>query len=189
MTETPPRLPPLDPASLTPEQRVVYDDIVSGPRGGIAGPFEPWLRSPELAGLAQKLGVYCRYNTCLEPALSELAILVIATHHKAQIEWFAHAPIAIAAGVPADAVETIRQDLPFVLADARMALVAEVVGALVKTSRLPDPLYARAIDGLGERGLVDLLGVMGYYTLVALTLNVFAPPIPGGAPRPFPDFS
>ncbi len=183
------RLDPLDPATLTPEQRNVYDDIVSGPRGGIAGPFEPWLRSPQFASLAQRLGEFCRYRTTLEPLLSETAILVIASHHRAQIEWFAHAPIAIAAGLANDDAETIRQGRIPDFADERLAVVALTVDHLLQTSRLPDDLYARAVGTLGEHGLVELIGLMGYYNLVALTLNVFRPPIPDNAPEPFPEYS
>lgn len=183
------RLPPLDPAALTAEQEAVYDEIVAGPRGSIAGPFDPWLRSPELALLAQRLGAFCRYRTSLRTIESETAILIVASHHKAQIEWVAHAPIALAAGLSEAAAEIIRDGGLPDLGDSRLSLVAEVVHALVHESRLSDALYARALQELGERSLVDLIGVVGYYSLVALTLNVFDPPIPGGAAKPFPNYS
>lgn len=185
----PPRMEPLGLGDLTPEQRPVYEEIVGGPRGGMAGPFDPWLRSPEFANLAQRLGAFCRFQTSLEPILSELAILIVAVQHKAQIEWLAHAPLAIAAGLPAEAAEEIRQGRLPRLTDRRQALVAETVDSLMRTSRLSDDLYQRALAELGERALVELVGVTGYYSLVALTLNVFQPPIPGDAPKPFPEYS
>ncbi|MCH4269694.1 MAG: hypothetical protein LKF80_14955 [Brevundimonas sp.] len=183
------RLAPLSIDMLSDEQRQVYDEIVTGPRGGIAGPFDPWLRSPKMAQLAQRLGAFCRFGTTLEPVLSELAILIVAYRHKAQIEWVAHAPIAIAAGLPEEVAEAIRQGRPASFEDPRMALVADVATALMQTSRLPDALYARARAELGEQALVELIGVLGYYSFVALTLNVFQPPMPGGAEKPFPDYS
>ena len=143
-----PRLTPLSVDTLSDEQRQVYDEIVTGPRGGIAGPFDPWLRSPKMAQLAQRLGAFCRYGTTLEPVLSELAILIVAYHHKAQIEWVAHAPIAIAAGLPQAAADAIRRGEAPRLDDPRMALVAEVATALTRTSRVPDALYARAVAEL-----------------------------------------
>ncbi|MCB9960507.1 MAG: carboxymuconolactone decarboxylase family protein [Hyphomonas sp.] len=183
------RLAPLNLDELTPGQRIVYDEIVSGPRGGIGGPFEPWLRSPELAGLAQRLGAFCRYRTSLEPILSELAILIVASQHKAQIEWVAHFPIAVAAGLPVSVAECIRSDSPPDIKDDRLSLVADVVFSLTRTSRLSDELYTKALSELGEQALVELVGVVGYYTFVALTLNVFRPSIPNNAPKPFPEYT
>lgn len=183
------RLERLTPATLSPEQKAVYDEIVTGPRGGIGGPFEPWLRSPEMASLAQRLGAFCRYRTTLEPLLSELAILVIAEHHKAQIEWFAHAPIAIAAGLSPHDAEIIRQGAKPSFDDPRSGIVYTVVSTIMKTSRLPDDMYRRAHAELGEVALVELIGIIGYYNLVAITLNVFQPPIPDGGAKPFPEYS
>ncbi len=183
------RLAPLEIDALSAEQRAVYDVIVGGPRGGIAGPFDPWLRSPQMAQYAQQLGAFCRFGTTLEPLLSELAILIVAHWHKAQIEWVAHAPIAVAAGLPAHAAEAIRQGRRPDLADPKMALVAAVVTEVTETSRVSDALYTQAVEVLGEQALVELIGIVGYYSFVALTLNVFRPPIPGDAGKPFPDYS
>src|SRR5690348_11521029 len=104
-TESMPRLAPLDLAKLTPEQKKVADAIVAGPRGGLRGPFEPWLRSPVLADRAQKLGEYCRFNSSLPKDLSELAICLIGRHFKAQYEVYAHARLAKEAGVSNEIVE------------------------------------------------------------------------------------
>src|SRR5918993_1471096 len=93
-----PRLAPLDLNKLTPEQKKVADAIVAGPRGGLRGPFDPWLRSPHLADRAQKLGEYCRFNNSLPKDLSELAICLVGRHFKAQYEFYAHARLAKEAG-------------------------------------------------------------------------------------------
>jgi 4-carboxymuconolactone decarboxylase len=180
------RLPPLGLAEMSPQQREAFDDIVSGPRGSIAGPFDPWLRSPELASHAQRLGAFCRYGTSLEPVLSELAILMVAARHQAQFEWFAHAPIAIQAGLAPEAAERIRTGAKPHLSEPRQELVAEVAAALLSTSRLSDELFRRAYETLGEVGLVELVGVIGYYTFVALTLNAFEIPLPANTRKPFP---
>src|SRR5262245_21674629 len=97
-----PRLAPLDLAKLTPDQKKAADAIVAGPRGGLRGPFEPWLRRPELADRAQKLGEYCRFNNSLPADLSELAICLIGRHFKAQYEFYAHARLAKEAGLAPD---------------------------------------------------------------------------------------
>ena len=104
-----PRLAPLGLAKLTPEQKKVADAIVSGPRGGLRGPFEPWLRSPTLADRAQKLGEYCRFNNSLPADLSELAICLVGRHFKAQYEFYAHAALAKKAGLSADIVEAVKR--------------------------------------------------------------------------------
>ena len=96
-----PRLAPLDLNKLTPEQKKVADAIVAGPRGGLRGPFDPWLRRPELADRAQKLGEYCRFNNSLPRDLSELAICLVGRHFKAQYEFYAHARLAREAGLSA----------------------------------------------------------------------------------------
>src|SRR5229473_6934210 len=110
-----PRLAPLDLNKLTPDQKKAADAIAAGPRGGLRGPFEPWLRRPELADRAQKLGEYCRFNNSLPRDLSEIAICLIGRHFKAQYEFFAHARLAREAGLAAEIVEAIRarQSPPF----------------------------------------------------------------------------
>ena len=184
-----PRLEPLDLSRLTPAQQEILDDIQSDPRRQFIGPHDAWFRSPGLAWPAQRMGAFCRFGTSLEPRLSELAILFVAERHKAQFEWFAHAPMAIAAGVPEAAVEDIRQGRAPRLTDPRAAIVAEVARALTADSRLDDSLYQRALETLGEQGLVELVGVIGYYVLVSYTLNVFEKPLPPGAEKPFADHS
>ncbi|OFW97227.1 MAG: hypothetical protein A3D94_13715, partial [Alphaproteobacteria bacterium RIFCSPHIGHO2_12_FULL_66_14] len=167
-----PRLAPLDLNKLSPEQKTVADAILAGPRGGLRGPFEPWLRSPVLADRAQKLGEYCRFNNSLPKDLSELAICLVGRHFKAQFEFYAHARLAREAGLGADIVEAIRvRATPPFKRDVEK-VVYDFVTEYLETNRVAAANYKRAVDALGEQGVVDLVGVCGYYMLVSMTLNV-----------------
>ena len=181
------RLPLMDLDEMTAAQRAVYDDVISGPRGAFGGPFPAWLRSPELAARAQQLGAFCRYETSLPPRLSELAILVTAVHWQAQVEWASHARIGAEAGLSAQLIEAIknRQTPDFTAEDE--ALTYRLAHTLLTTRRLPDALYDSALALLGERTLVELVAIVGYYSLVALTLNAFEVPLPPGLTQPFPE--
>lgn len=180
----PPRLPPLDLNKLSPEQKAVADGIVSGPRGGLRGPFEPWLRSPVLADRAQKLGEYCRFNNSLPKDLSELAIILVGRKFKAQYEFYAHARLAREAGLDPAIVEAVRtyQTPPFKREVERV--VYDFVSEYLATNRVSDVNYKRGIDAFGEQGVVDLVGVSGYYMLVSMTLNVFQINVPAEEPEP-----
>jgi len=179
-----PRLAPLDLGKLTPEQKKVADAIIAGPRGALRGPFESWLRRPTLADRAQRLGEYCRFDNSLPRDLCELAICLIGRHFKAQYEFYAHARLAREAGLAADIVEAIRlrQTPPFSRDVER--IVYDFVGEYLATNRVSAANFKRAIDAFGEQGVVDLVGVCGYYMLVSMTLNVFEVPLPAGVPEP-----
>lgn len=178
------RLTPLDLDSLTAEQKEVADAIRSGPRGGMRGPFEAWLRAPGLADTAQKLGAYCRFGSSLPADINELAILLTGKYWKAQFEFWAHARLALQAGLDPAIVEAIRTGAePPLTRDIERAVYAFVTEYLA-THRVSEATYRRAIDTLGERGTVDLIGVVGYYGLVSMTLNVFEVGLPEGEPNP-----
>lgn len=179
-----PRLEPLTPESMNDEQRRIAEEIAAGPRGGLRGPFQAWLRSPELADRGQKLGAFCRFETSLPPKLSELAILVTARHWTAQYEWYAHARIAREAGVSDAAIAAIsRRERPD-LDDPEQDLVYRFASEFYATSRIGEATYAEAVARFGEQGVVELVGIMGYYGLVAMTLNVFEMPLPEGVAEP-----
>lgn len=180
----PPRLPPLDINKLSPEQKAAAEGIIKGPRGGLRGPFEPWLRSPALADRAQKLGEYCRFNNSLPKDLSELAILLVGRRFKAQYEFYAHARLAKEAGLAPEIVEAVRtyQSPPFKREVERV--VYDFVSEYLATNRVSDVNYKRATDAFGEQGVVDLVGVSGYYMLVSMTLNVFQINVPADEPEP-----
>ncbi|HEY4862955.1 MAG TPA: carboxymuconolactone decarboxylase family protein [Xanthobacteraceae bacterium] len=179
------RIPDWKPEDLTPAQRKVHDAIVAGPRGRVVGPLRVWIMSPELAERAQELGAFCRYRTSLPPRLSELAILVTGAFWKASFEWHAHAPIAIKAGVPADAVEAIRlgQEPKFAREDERA--VYEFSRELWTKRRVSDATYRRTADLLGNETVIELVGILGYYGLISMTINTFEVPLPEGVAEPF----
>ncbi|MGH2633478.1 MAG: carboxymuconolactone decarboxylase family protein [Tepidiformaceae bacterium] len=178
------RLTPLDLDHLTPEQQPVADAIRSGPRGGLRGPFEAWLRSPALADRAQKLGELCRFNSSLPADLNELAILLAGKHWKAQFEFWAHARLARQDGLADDIIEAVRLGTPPPFTRDEERVVYDVVREYFATNRVSDDTYQRAIATFGERGLVDLIGVVGYYGLVCMTLNVFGVELPPGEAEP-----
>lgn len=181
------RLAPLDLANLTPEQKAAADAIMAGPRGGLRGPFEAWLRAPELADRAQKVGEYCRFNTSLPKHLSEFAIILTGKHWKAQYEFFAHARMALEAGLPSETIEAVRNGTQPAFRDDAERAVYTFVTEYFATNRVSDATYQLALSTLGgERGVVDLVGIVGYYGLVSITLNVFDVGLPPGEPLPLP---
>lgn len=182
-----PRLPSLSAAQLSPEQTRVHDAIVAGPRGRVQGPLEVWLHSPPLAERAQALGAFCRFGSSLPPRLSELAILVTAAHWRSGYEWHAHAPIAREAGLPEAAIEAIRTGAAPDLAQEDERAVHAFASELLRMRAVSQPVWDRAHAALGTQGLVDLVGVLGYYGLISMTINAFEVAVPEGAPEPFAD--
>jgi 4-carboxymuconolactone decarboxylase len=178
------RMAPLDFDHLTPDQQRVADAIRSGPRGGLRGPFEAWLRSPELADRAQQLGAYCRFGTSLPRDVNELAILLTGKHWKAQFEFWAHARLAREAGLPEDVIEAVRTGAKPAFAREDLTAAYELVTEYFATNRLSNETYQRAITVFGERGLIDLIGLVGYYGLVSMTLNIAEVALPAGEPEP-----
>ena len=148
------------------------------------GPFEAWLRSPGLADVAQRLGAYCRFGSSLPGDINELAILLTGKHWKAQFEFWAHARLALQAGLDPAIIEAIRTGAKPPLTREIEKVVYEAVTEYFETHRLSDATYKRAVDTLGEDGLVDLIGVVGYYGLVSMTLNIFEVGLPVGEKDP-----
>ena len=180
------RLPDLSPDELDPEQRRVHDAIAAGPRGGVQGPFRVWLHSAAFADRAQALGEFCRFRTSLPPRLSELAILVAGGSWQAGFEWAAHAPAAVEAGIAPEAVEAIRTGRTPELRHEDEAAVYALAHELIETRQVSEATYRRAAAVLNSAALVDLVGVIGYYTLIAMTIKAFEVPLPPGAADPFP---
>ncbi len=177
------RLPDLD--RMTDEQRRVADAIRASPRGVVQGPLLAWLHSPALADRAQALGAFCRYGTSLPPRLSELAIITAGAFWKAGFEWHVHAPIAVAAGLDAAAVEALRIGAtPHFEAEDEQA-VWRFAHHLLHDKAVSDATYRTLVGTVGEVGAVELVGVLGYYSLICLTINAFEVPVPDGAPAPF----
>ena len=172
---------------MTPAQKEVHDEIVAGRRGRFGGPFQILIRAPEVCRHLQRLGEYLRWGSSLPPALSELAICLTARHLGVRLEWHAHAPLAVEAGVPAAAIEAIRTGATPSFTANDQVLVHRVVTELIDTKRLSDTTFADAISRFGERGVVELGTIVGYYTAIGNALNAFQVPLPPGAPEPFPE--
>jgi 4-carboxymuconolactone decarboxylase len=186
MKEQGPRFKPLSPEELSEAQRKVYQEIAGGPRGGVRGPFNALLRSPELADRAQKMGEYIRFNTVLPPRLSEFAILVTARYWSSQYEWFAHAPFAAKGGLASSVISALQNGKRPGAMSEDEAAVYDFCTELHEKKTVSDAAYQRALERFGERGVVDLIGISGYYTLVSMVLNVARHPLPEGAPAPLP---
>jgi 4-carboxymuconolactone decarboxylase len=180
-----PRLTDLDEATLSPEQARIHDAIKSGPRGVVEGPLRVWLNSPGLADTAQALGAFCRYGTSLPPRLSELAILVTGAFWKSGFEWAVHAPIGMKAGLTAGVLEAIRVGRNPVFDNEDEAIVHAFCTELHVSHKVGPETYARAVAAFGEVAVVELVGILGYYTLISMTINAFEVPLPEGAPDPF----
>jgi 4-carboxymuconolactone decarboxylase len=172
------RLPPIPQRCWTEEQRAQADAIVKGPRGALVPPFVPLLRSPELMGHVQRMGEYLRYRSALPPRLSELAILVTARHWTQQVEWAIHAPIAIAQGVPAQAVDDIARGRTPGGLDDDGVLVARFCSELQSTKSVADGTWEAFVERFGEKAAMDLTGIVGYYTLLSMVMNVARTPAP-----------
>lgn len=175
------RLNPPTYDAMTEAQRAVHDAIVTGPRGSIRGPFLAWIANPEMAGAAQKLGAYFRFGTTLSRYLAEIAICVTGARYRTEFEWWAHSRMAAEAGVPEAAIEAIRAGRAPEFADEAGAVVHATAFALNHRQRLTDAEFDRARTVLGEQGLMDVIGLCGYYALVSLTLNAYEVPTPDGS--------
>lgn len=167
------RLPALNPAKMTPEQKSVHDAIASGPRGGVRGPLAIWLHRPQLADKAQELGKYCRYDTSLPPRLSELAILTTARIWDATYEWQAHVPHARAAGLSPTIIDALAAERAPDFKDEDEQLVYDLTRELTLTRALSDDTYGRAVRLLSQDTTIDLIGLLGYYSLISMTIKAF----------------
>jgi len=179
------RPPVLDEGSLTAAQQEVFDAIRSGPRGLVEGPLRVWLHSPALAEPAQRLGAFCRYGTRLPARLSELAIITVGAHWRSGFEWHVHAPIAQRAGIAAEAIEAIRTGGTPTLTQPDERAVYDFCRELLETRQVSDPAYEMAVRRIGLEAVVELVGLLGYYTLISMTINAFRVPVPPGASEPF----
>ena len=178
---------------MTAPQRALSDSILNGPRRALAdpnlpapksvgSPFNVWLRSPELGDRLQKIGEHIRFKSTLGPRLNEFAILITARYWGAQYEWFAHHRLAMQAGLnPSIAQDVAEGRVPAGMKEDE-AIVYRFTRELHLKHFVSDETFKLARDKLGEQGVVDLIGVNGYYVLVSMTLNVDRTPIPGGGP-------
>jgi len=184
----PPRLPVLSEQALTPDQRALLDSIRSGPRGGgtgIRGPFAMFLHAPAFGELAQRLGGHCRFNTSVPPRLGEFAILVTAKLWRAQYEWFAHVPLAERAGVAKETIRNLHRGRVPKSAPKDERAIYDFIQELYKTRRVSDKNFKRVHFLLGDAATVEFVGILGYYVLISMILNVFRMSPPASEPLPF----
>ena len=166
------RMKPIPLDQMTPDQRRVADAILAGPRHSIEGPFDAWLRSPVLADRLQKVGEYLRFDTSLDHRLNEFGILITAVYWSCPFEWYAHYPLAVKAGLkPEIAAQLAAGKRPDGMA-ADEAVVFDFSMQLHQDHTVSDATYRAAVAALGEKGVMDLVALNGYYDVVSMTLNV-----------------
>ena len=170
------RMPPIPAERHTPQQKAVSDELISGPRGKLAGPFVPLLRSPGLMARVQKVGEHLRFESALPERVKELAILVTARRWSQAYEWSFHLPLALKAGVTRGAAEAIAAGRRPEGMPADEAAAYDFLGELDATRAVGDAAYARALEAFGEEGVIDLVGFAGYYALLAMVMNVARTP-------------
>ena len=192
------RISYITPENFTEAQERLFKSIAGGKRGegrapedllnsegGMSGPFNPWLRTPVLGEAAQRLGETVRFESTLSPQLRELAILIVAAKWKAQYEWWAHEKIARREGLGEQIIESVKAETLPDFSNPTEAAVYNFARELLDQHRVSEVLYNEAVELLGETGAVELVILLGYYTLVSMTLNVFEVSVPAGEDAPF----
>jgi 4-carboxymuconolactone decarboxylase len=175
------RMPELQPGQMTPDQKAMYDAIIAGPRHSIEGPFNAWLRSPELGNRLQRVGEYLRFNTSIPHNLNEFAILITAVEWKAGFEWYAHYPLAIKAGLEPAVAEELRQGRRPANMSADETLIYDFSTQLQRQKQVSNAAYDSMVKRFGEQGVTDLTALIGYYNLVSMTLNMAEVQPPAGS--------
>jgi 4-carboxymuconolactone decarboxylase len=178
--ETNMRLKLLSPGEMNADQKQTYEEAIAGKRGAAPAPMMAWLNSPEMARHATRLGEQLRFNTIFPPKLSEIAILVTARHWTAHYEWWAHKRLALKGGLDAKIIDDIRDRRTPKFDDPTAQMIYDVAKSLHEGHGLTQTLYEAAIARLSERGLVEIIGLCGYYTMVSMTLNTFEFGLPDG---------
>lgn len=180
------RFKPLQYPAMSPAQKAMADNVLAGSRGRLAGPYNVLLRSPEMGDLAQKFGEHVRFRSTVPKRLNEFAILIVARHWTSQYEWQAHEPYAREAGLSQAVITDLQAGRRPGAMQADEQTVHGFVTELLETKQVSDATFDKAKALLGEQGVVDLIGVVGYYQLVAMLLNVDRYPLAGNAPPPLP---
>ncbi len=174
------RFAPLTWDEMTDAQKTTVTHILDGPRSALGGPFNVLLRSPEMGDMAQELGAYARFNSSLPGKLREMAIIMTARFWMSHFEWYAHKNAALGEGLDPAIVEAIATGQRPPAMDADETVIYDFVNELLNDKRVSDEAFSAAIDALGESGVVDVIGTVGYYGLVSLVLNADQYPLPDG---------
>jgi 4-carboxymuconolactone decarboxylase len=174
------RLKLLSLGEMSADQKEIYDEAIAGKRGAAPAPMMAWLNSPDMARHATRLGEQLRFNTIFPPKLSEIAILVTARHWTAHYEWYAHKRLALKGGMEPDIIDDIRDRRTPVFDDPKGQMIYDVARSLHEGHGLSQVLYDAAVELLTLRGVTEIIGLCGYYTMVSMTLNTFEFGLPAG---------
>jgi 4-carboxymuconolactone decarboxylase len=178
--ETDMRLKLLSPGEMSHTQKETYDESIVGKRGAPPAPMMAWLNSPEMARHATRLGAVLRFDTLFPAKLSEIAILVTARHWTSHYEWYAHKRLALKGGMDPKIIDDIRDRRTPTFNDPKGRMIYDVAKSLHEGHGLSQALYDEAVKVLTERGVVEVIGLCGYYTMVSMTLNTFQFELPAG---------
>lgn len=174
------RFAPLAYREMTPAQKTMFEHLINGDRRGATGPFNVLLRSPEMGDLVQEFGSQMRYHSSLPNKLNEFAIIITARHWTSHYEWWAHRLAAQKAGLSQSIIDAVATGRRPASMQPDEAAVFDFATEILQTKQVSDPTFAAAKSAFGERGVVDLIGVISYYQLVSMALNVDRHPLPKG---------
>ncbi|HVL74945.1 MAG TPA: carboxymuconolactone decarboxylase family protein [Noviherbaspirillum sp.] len=185
----PERMPALAPEQMDAAQKAAADALIAGPRGAVFGPFIPLMRSPELLDRLQKVGEYLRFQSSLETRINEFVMMIVSRQWTQQFEWCMHYPLAVKAGIRAELLDALAEGRrPRGMAPDEEAAY-DVCDELDRTRGVSDATYARAVEQFGERGVLDMLGLIGYFSTVSMVMNVArTPPMAGSTTAPLAPF-
>ena len=182
------RMPPIPADKWTDAQKKAAEEITSGPRKELVGPFIPLLRSPEFMSRLQRVGEYLRFNTKLGSNISEFIILLIARQWTQQFEWYSHESLALKAGIKAETIKAIAEGQRPSEMTPDEGIIYDYITELRLHQSVSDPVYAQVVNRFGEQGVIDITGLCGYYTLLGMLMNVTRTPLPPGKTPPLATF-
>lgn len=172
----PERMPALKMEEMDDAQKAAAQELINGPRGAVFGPFIPLMRSPELMNRLQKVGEYLRYHSALDTRINEWVMLIVSRQWTQQFEWCMHYPLALKAGVKQEVLDALaRGRRPSAMAEDE-AIAYDLCDELARTHGVSDETYRRAVETFGERGVIDMVGLAGYFTTVSMVMNVARTP-------------
>lgn len=187
MTDLKERMPALPHDQMDDAQRAAADELIAGPRRGVKGPFIPLLRSPQLMARLQKVGEYLRFESALSRRVNEFVTCVVSREWTQQFEWATHVPLAVAAGTAPDTIAALREGRRPTGMSREEELAYDFTTELQRNGGVSDATYHAAVEAFGERGVIDLVGLIGYFTGISMVLNVaHTPPETGAAVEPLP---
>jgi 4-carboxymuconolactone decarboxylase len=182
----PERMPLIPDERMTPEQKKAAAELAAGPRGEVKGPFVALLRSPDFMSRVQKVGEYIRFVCPLDKRINEFAAIIAARHWNQQFEWWAHYRQALEAGLKREIGDAVREGRrPTGMAEDE-EIVYDLLTEVLVNKGASDATYQRAISKFGEKGMIDIIGIAGYYALLAMVMNVARTAVPEGPPLPLP---